>query len=162
MKKAIVALALFFVSQSCFGQDIIKVRAEDVVKFASSPDTVYIINFWATWCMPCVQELPEFNDLDKIYKGKPVKILMVSLDFKDAYPYKLKTFVERKRLTPQVAWLSETDPNIFIPKIEESWEGSIPATLIIKPGTGRKFTEGQVTAGQVSKIVDEMMAANKD
>ncbi len=156
MKRIFWVLAIIGISLRGNAQEIKAMNSADIMKFAASADTVYIINFWATWCAPCVQELPEFNDLDKHYAGKPVKILMVSLDFKDAFPYKLQGFVTRKRLSPQVAWLSETDPNIFIPKIEEAWEGSIPATLVIRPGRGRKFIEGQVTTGQVMKIVDGM------
>lgn len=123
-----------------------------------SEDTVYVFNFWATWCAPCVQELYVFDDLAEQYAGKPVKILMVSLDFRDTYPYKLQGFVKRKHMVPTVAWLNETDPNIFIPRIEESWEGSIPATLVIRPGTGRKFTEGQITYQQLTGIVNRMLA----
>ena len=142
------------------GQSIKPMKAQDIMHFAGSSDTVYIINFWATWCAPCVQELPEFNDLYKGFEGKAVKILMVSLDFKQDYPMKLQAFVERKRLLPQVAWLSDTDPNVFIPKIEDAWEGSIPATLIVKPGTGKRFIEGQVSARQVAKVIDGMLAEN--
>ena len=159
MKKTAVLLSLLFISICGRAQQhIAAMNAQDIMHRASSGDTVYIINFWATWCVPCVQELPEFNDLDKRYAGKPVKILLVSLDFKENYPDKLAFFAERKKLTPEIAWLSETDPNAFIPKIDESWEGSIPATLIIMPGRFRKFAEGQVTAGQVARIVDNLLS----
>ncbi len=157
MKRTFFLVAFVCCTVIGRAQDIRSMTSTDIMKFAASPDTVYIINFWATWCAPCVQELPEFNNLYKMYDGKPVKMLMVSLDFKDAYPYKLQGFISRKRLTPQVAWLSETDPNVFIPRIEESWEGSIPATLIIKPGVGKKFIEGQVSAGQVARVANGMM-----
>lgn len=82
---------------------------------------------------------------------------MVSLDFKDTYPYKLQGFVKRKRMIPAVAWLNETDANAFVPEIDENWGGSIPATLIIRPGTGRKFVEGQVNYSQLSAIVSRML-----
>ncbi len=157
MKRIFFLLAIALAPVISRAQDIRSMTSTDIMKFAASPDTVYIINFWATWCAPCVQELPEFNSLFKMYQGKPVKMLMVSLDFKDAYPFKLQGFVSRKRLAPEVAWLSETDPNVFIPRIEESWEGSLPATLIIKPGVGKKFIEGQVTTEQVARVADAMM-----
>jgi len=157
MKKLILLLVIFF-SVRAGAQQILAYNASDIIKRASSADTVYIINFWATWCMPCVQELPEFNDLTAHYKGKPVKVLLVSLDFKEDYPRKLASFVERKRMLPEVAWLSDTDPNIFIPKIEPDWQGSIPATLIIQPGKYRKFIEGQISAAQVSGLVDNLLS----
>lgn len=157
MRKLLFILFVLGAVLPAQAQQIKAYTATDVMKSAASPDTVYIINFWATWCPPCVQELPEFNKLYDKYKAQPVKILMVSLDFKDSYPYKLEGFVKRKGLQPEVAWLSDTDPNVFIPKIEGTWQGSIPATLILRQGQPRKFIEGQVTVAQVSRIVDAML-----
>lgn len=122
-----------------------------------SKDTVYVINFWATWCPPCVQELPDFNELAETYKGQSVKILMVSLDFPDSYPIKLQTFLDRKKMIPEVVWLSDTDPNRYIPKIEPKWEGSIPATLIVWPDRYRKFIEGQTSFQEVSGILNTLL-----
>jgi len=156
--KKLALLVTIFCSLKAGAQQIPACNASDIIKRASSADTVYVINFWATWCIPCVQELPEFNDLNTHYKDKPVKIVLVSLDFKEDYPRKLASFVERKRLLPEVLWLSDTDPNKFIPKIEPDWQGSIPATLIIQPGKYRKFIEGQISAAQVSGLIDNVMA----
>jgi thiol-disulfide isomerase/thioredoxin len=140
-------------------QRIAALSADGVVAHCSSKDTIYIVNFWATWCAPCVGELPEFNALARKYEGMPVKILMVSLDFKEDVPYKLPRFVEMKKLTPEVVWLSDTDPNVFIPKIDNTWQGSIPATVIVHPGKAFKtFIEGTVTVKQVSRIVDRVLA----
>ncbi|NDC40790.1 MAG: TlpA family protein disulfide reductase [Chitinophagia bacterium] len=138
-------------------QDIKAVTAAAIKAGAQSVDTVYVVNFWATWCQPCVQELPAFNELYQKYGTQPVRILLVSLDFKADYPYKLQGFVQRKHLLPEVAWLSETDPNVFIPVIDESWQGSIPATLVIRPGKGRKFMEGQLNYRALSKAVDALL-----
>ena len=154
MKKVLLLLAIVLCACKLQAQQIPAWSAGDIMARVSSPDTVYVFNFWATWCIPCVQELPEFNGLQDRYHDKPVKIILVSLDFKEDYPQKLASFAERKRLKPQVAWLSDTDPNVFIPKIEQSWEGSIPATLIIRPGSYRKFIEGQITTAQVAGLID--------
>jgi len=144
-------------SVAATAQDIKAYSADDVVLRCSSKDTVYIINFWATWCVPCVQELPEFNKLESKYAGKPVKVLLVSLDFKEDHTYKLRSFLDRKHITPEVVWLSDTDPNVFLPKIDNSWQGSIPATVIVQPGKHfKKFIEGQVTEEEVSGIVADI------
>ena len=133
--------------------------ADDIVHRASSKDTLYIINFWATWCAPCVGELPEFNALQSRYANMPVKVLLVSLDFKGDNTFKLARFLELKKIKPEVVWLSDTDPNVFIPKIDNSWEGSIPATVIVQPGKQfKKFIEGTITEKQISKIADNILA----
>jgi thiol-disulfide isomerase/thioredoxin len=160
MKKLLNSLAALIISLSANAQHIPACSAQDIVRRCSSTDTLYIINFWATWCPPCVAELPEFNALQRHYAGKPVKILLVSLDFKEDYPLKLERFIERKKLLPPVAWLSDTDPNVFIPVIEKSWEGSIPATVIVHTGRQfKKFIEGSITEQQVAAIADRVLHA---
>ncbi len=152
-----LAIALLLLpAQQLAAQNIPALSMKQILSSASSPDTTYIINFWATWCAPCVAELPEFNALQEHYATKPVKVLLVSLDFKENYP-KLPLFLQRKRITPQVIWLKDTNPNDFVPLADKNWEGSIPATLILHPRTGnRRFIEGQITEAQVAGIVAEM------
>jgi thiol-disulfide isomerase/thioredoxin len=158
MKNFLFILLIIIVPASVQAQDIKAFSADQVIHYTSSKDTLYIINFWATWCVPCVGELPEFDALKKRYEGMKVKVLMVSLDFKEDYPYKLSVFLKRKNLTPEVVWLSDTDPNVFIPKIDNSWQGSIPATVIVAPGKDfKQFIEGTITERQVSKIVDKVI-----
>jgi len=158
MKRLLFLMAIAAFSLSAAAQQIQACSADDVIHRTSSKDTLYIINFWATWCVPCVQELPEFNKLQKRYEGQAVKVLLVSLDFKEDYPYKLGTFLQRKNILPEVVWLSDTNPNDFIPKIDNSWGGSIPATVIVHPGKQfKKFIEGQVTEKEISKIANQLM-----
>ena len=117
-------------------------------------DTIYVVNFWATWCAPCIRELPEFDRLNTLANGAPVKVLLVSLDFKTEYPVRLNTFVQRMHLKPEVLWLNETDANTFIPKLYPDWEGTVPATWIIWSKTGRqRFLEGVVDALQITTLL---------
>lgn len=158
MKKILLALTFLTIAVSANAQNIPARNTDQIIAMASAKDTVFIINFWATWCAPCVAELPEFNALQQRYAGKPVKIIMVSLDFKEDYPMKLAGFVQRKRLQPEVVWLTDTDPNVFIPKIENSWQGSIPATIVVSTGKQfKKFIEGSVTEKEIKNIVDKLL-----
>lgn len=159
MKKLLFTVAILAISVGAGAQNIRAMSAEEVIRYTSSKDTLYIINFWATWCGPCVGELSEFDALKARYADAPVKVLMVSLDFKEDHTIKLARFIERKRMTPEVVWLSDTDPNVFIPKIDNSWQGSIPATVIVHPGKHfKKFIEGTITEKQIRKIADEVLA----
>jgi thiol-disulfide isomerase/thioredoxin len=158
MKKLLFFIALLLAGVSVRAQQIPALSARQIIARTAAKDTVYIVNFWATWCMPCVAELPEFNALQQRYAGSPVKVLLVSLDFKENYPYKLARFLERKRMLPEVVWMTDTNPNVFIPLIEESWEGSIPATAIVAPGKGyKRFIEGSITERQVATIVNKLL-----
>lgn len=158
MKNIIFAFSILLLPLTLPAQQIPAYSAEDIIAHTSNKDTLYIINFWATWCAPCVHELPEFNKLQAYYAGKPVKILLVSLDFKEDYPYRLAGFLQRKKPEPQVAWLADSDPNNFIPKIDNTWQGSIPATIIVHPGRHfKQFIEGTITEKQIRNIADPLL-----
>ena len=158
MKYLFLTLSLTSFSLVVNAQQIPAYNSADLIARTSGKDTVYIINFWATWCAPCVHELPEFDKLAENYKGKPVKIILVSLDFKEDYPAKLAGFIKRKGLLPEVVWLSETDPNEFIPKIDNSWQGSIPATMVVQPRRHfKQFMEGMTTEKKIRKLVDPLL-----
>ena len=98
--------------------------------FNQQNDTTYVINFWATWCKPCVEELPFFIQLYNTYRGDKVKLILVSLDFKKQIEKKLIPFIEKHNLQPEVVVLVDPDSNAWIPKVAEEWSGAIPATLV--------------------------------
>ena len=93
-------------------------------------DKTYIVNFWATWCAPCVKELPEFEELYHKYKEKNVELVLVSLDYPDQYESKLKPFMIKHNLQGRVICLDDAAMNVWIPKVNDEWDGGLPATLI--------------------------------
>lgn len=93
-------------------------------------DKTYVVNFWATWCKPCVVELPAFEKLHDEFKDKNVEVLLVSLDFKKQVDTRLIPFLEKHNLQPEVILLDDTRESVWIPKVDENWSGAIPATLI--------------------------------
>lgn len=103
-------------------------------------DTTYVINFWATWCAPCVKELPYFESIHKNYKDKKVKVLLISLDFPNKYESSLKPFIFKHKLQSEVIALNDPDSNYWIPKVDEQWSGALPATLIFNKNN-RQFYE---------------------
>lgn len=103
-------------------------------------DTVYIVNFWATWCKPCVAEMPYFEQLHAKYKDQKVRVILVSLDVYRQLDTKLIPFVEKNKIQSRVLMLNEKDPNKYIDKIEPRWSGAIPATIFYK-GKKREFVE---------------------
>ncbi|PHI19904.1 thioredoxin [Lewinellaceae bacterium SD302] len=105
--------------------------------FNQQNDTTYVINFWATWCAPCVEELPHFQQLARDYTGKPLRIVLVSLDFKKDLTTKLPRFIEEFPLDPRslpVVALTDKDQNSWIDRVDSRWTGTIPITVIYKNG----------------------------
>lgn len=111
-------------------------------------DSIYVVNFWATWCAPCIKELPHFEKLNAEFKSEKLAVLLVSVDFKSKLNSAVIPFVKRKNIKSQVFLLNESDPQQYIDRIEKSWSGSIPATLFIK-GDKRKFIESEFTYEQL-------------
>lgn len=122
----------------------------------SKGDHIKVINFWATWCAPCVKEMPLFEKLGQ--ERKDVKVTLVSMDLDlDPDPAKVHKFVARKKLQSQVLILDERDPNSYIEQIEKSWSGALPATIIINSKTGqRKFVERELHEGELEKLIAEV------
>lgn len=119
-------------------------------------DTLYVINFWATWCAPCVKELPFFEKLTETHKDSKVKVVLVSLDFPHLYEKKLKPFIEEKKLSSKVIALDDPDMNNWIPKVDENWSGSIPATIIYK-NDKRQFYEQSFTYEELEKELKQFL-----
>lgn len=103
-----------------------------------SNNQTYVINFWATWCSPCIKELPHFEYVNKKYDNNIVKVFLVSLDLPEHYNSKLIPFIKKNNLLSDVVHLTDTNLNDWMPKISNEWNGGIPATLIINENS-QKF-----------------------
>jgi thiol-disulfide isomerase/thioredoxin len=119
-------------------------------------DTVYVINFWATWCKPCIKELPDFEKLNETHQNKPVKVLLVSLDFPSKHESELIPFVRKHDLRSQVIHLNDPDANKWIDKVSPFWSGSIPATLVVKR-TSTEFHEKTLNYEELKSIVESKL-----
>ncbi|GAA4816039.1 hypothetical protein GCM10023330_25360 [Litoribaculum gwangyangense] len=117
---------------------------------------IYVINFWATWCAPCVKELPYFEKLNLNYKNEKVEVILVSLDFPHLYDSKLKPFIKERKLASKVIALNDVDMNTWIPKVDETWSGSIPATIIYKNDT-KKFFERSFTYDELETELKQFL-----
>ena len=139
-------LFLFLVTFSFYNsvnaQDLVVFEKYDALEKAlfKKNDTLYVVNFWATWCAPCVKELPYFEAFSKENSNQKVKVILVSLDFEKQKDSKLIPFLKKKKITSDVVLLLEKDYNNWLPKVDKNWSGSIPATLLIK-GNKRQFAE---------------------
>ena len=150
-------------SQSPVGnQTIAKWKIEDVVKsFSAKNDTVYVVSFWATFCKPCNEEIPDFIRLVDKYKSQKVKLLLVSLDLPSYLPVKLPAFIKKYKYNTNHVWLNETNADRFCPMIDEKWSGAIPATIIVNNKTGyKKFVEDQLGAADFEKALKEAIGGN--
>ena len=158
MLRVFTFLLLFFIpSFSCKAQqaELIKLSQLQTL-IEEKSDQIKVINFWATWCAPCVKELPLFESLNQDRKDAKVTLVSMDIDL-DPNPEKVYKFVARKKIKSHVVILDERDPNSWINKIDKSWSGALPSTLFINTVTGkRKFVEREMHAGDLEKFIEEV------
>ena len=125
-------------------QQIEKWKIAKLEKYIQEAKRPLIVNFWATFCKPCIEEIPYFQNLVKKYNKEGIDLLLVSLDLKEAYP-KIKTFATKHHINSSIVYLDETNADLFCPKIDNQWSGGIPASLFVNNKTGyKKFFEEQI------------------
>lgn len=118
-------------------------------------DSIYIYNFWATWCKPCIEEMPFFERILDKQNEAPIGLTYVSLDMPTMWQKQLVPFVQQKNLKGKVVILDDPNMNNWIPRVNEKWGGGIPATLIYKQ-QHRVFREGGYTYEELSQIIDSI------
>lgn len=121
-------------------------------RFVNGKDTTYVVNFWATWCAPCVAELPNFEKLRISNLKKPVKVILVSLDFKSKLQKEVIPFVKRNNINAEVFILNEPNQQQYIERIDKKWSGAIPATLFVNKKF-RRFYEKEFTESELKNTL---------
>lgn len=131
MKQLILVLAILGFGQLS-AQDLQFIQKEQLELWKNGDnDTVFVLNFWATWCAPCVAELPAFEKLQEQYASQGVKVILINNDFKKQLDSKVKPFLKKRQLKSQVVYINESNPNDWIDLVSPEWSGAIPATLIV-------------------------------
>ncbi len=108
-------------------------------------DKLYILNFWATWCKPCVEEMAHFDSIAIANSSSGVELIFVSLNQRKEQKI-VERFIERRGIQSKVIILNEQNANSWINEVDSSWSGSIPATLFYKNGKKLFFYEGEINA----------------
>lgn len=138
-------------------------RPDDTLKIISFPefeemtqqssDKIRVFNFWATWCAPCVKEMPYFQNVQA--EDKSIELIFISMD-DGRKPDRVTSFIEKRNITAPVYLLNDVDYNKWIDKVDPSWSGAIPATLFIKPDGSRTFHEGEVTEEELKSMIQQL------
>ena len=158
VKSLLLSCLIFF--SACTGSskeqvEIIKINGlQNLIK--EKKHKLHVINFWATWCKPCIKELPKFTDLSRTHPE--VSISLVSLDFVQDLETKVYPFLNKKDIGLRVLLIDELDYNLWIDLVDPSWSGAIPATLIIEPGTGRRiFIEKEFENNELVEAIESFI-----
>ena len=158
INKIILLFVFAFSLTSANAQEIKKWKLQDLEAAIKNSDKPTIINFWATFCKPCIEELPYFQETAKRYNSAGVQLILVSLDLPQAYPKKISAFAAKNKIKAPIVFLDETNADLFCPRVDPNWSGAIPASLFINNKTGyKKFFEDQLSKEQVEKEIISMI-----
>ena len=156
--KTFFILTFLLAAASIDAQEVKAVKVTELSRTIKESKTPLIVNFWATFCVPCLQEIPYFQEMAQQYKSQNVSLIFVSLDLKEAYPTKVNAMTKKLKLTFPVVWLNETNADYFCPKIDTTWSGGMPSSLFINNATGyHRFFEDQLSKEKLEKEIQEMI-----
>lgn len=154
--KLVVLISVFsvLIGLSAAAQRVSAVyKAKDLFARIEQKDTLYILNFWATWCKPCMEELKSIDSVGIENKGTAVKLIFVNLDFIEKKE-KVNQVLLQKGIGSECILLDEVNGNDYIDKVSEKWSGDIPATLLRlhtkKELLNKKMSAAQLRAALVS------------
>ena len=157
----LLTIILFFTIFSCSNKTKDSIEVVDFDSFYSkidlSTDKTYVINFWATWCSPCVKELPYFESVNREYSAKNVKVILVSLDFPSQIESKLKPYLKKNKIKSNVILLDDSKMNKWVPRVSEKWDGGIPATLIVNSSNYNFYPnpfEKEELLSEIQKVIN--------
>ena len=156
--KIFLTLLFFLPLIDTEAQEIQKWKLQDLSTAIKNSDQPTIFNFWATFCKPCLEEMPYLQEFVKKYESSGLKLVLVSLDLPEAYP-KIKNFASRHAITSPIVFLDETNADLFCPVVDSSWSGAIPASLFINNKTGyRLFFEDKIERQKLETQIQKLIA----
>lgn len=153
MKKIFLLFSLLICILTSQAQKVELLKLDELYqRIDQGKDTTYVVNFWATWCAPCVKEIPYFDQLQSDFKQDKLKVLLVSVDFKSKLNSTVIPFVAKEKIKSQVYILNEKNQQDYIERVDPKWTGSIPATLFINKSKNiRSFFEKEFSYTELLK-----------
>ena len=107
----------------------------------ASQGKVLLINFWATWCAPCVAEFPEFVQIDKTYRSRGVRTIAISTDEKSDLEPAVIPFLKKQKAEFESFLSDADDPQLLIDVVDKNWSGALPATFLFDKQGKLVFTK---------------------
>lgn len=137
-------------------QKVTVINFEKYESIVNKKDNIlYVVNFWATWCKPCVMELPDFMEVNKVYQNNPnFKMILVSLDLAKEVETEVRPFLKKNKMEVETYLLDDNKRmNQWIPAVDKNWSGAIPATVFYRNGVKLEFKESKMQKNNLVKLI---------
>ena len=154
MKLLLTLFLSFALGYSAQSQQTEVVSFEDLrLDIEKVSPNIKIYNFWATFCRPCVAEMPHFEKVNSIEDD--VDVTFISLDFVENLETKVNPFLEKKNIESRSLLLDDIDYNSWIDQVSPEWSGAIPATLLVSKDA-KIFHEGEMSEELLMKYISSI------
>lgn len=154
LKVFIFSIMIIGALNYCCGQQIRNVSYDELQNdFLNDTSSFVILNFWATWCKPCIEELPEFEKINSLYRSRNVRVILANLDFNSKVESTVIPLIQSKNLNSELVHITDTDPNEWINKASPDWSGAIPFTLISYKGKKIWNKTEKITFEELESII---------
>lgn len=159
--SALIVLVIFF---SC--QKIEKIQTNvallDSVALTNliseNNGNVFVVNVWATWCVPCVEEMPALVKLTDSYESENVKVIGISIDYPEEIQSKILPFIKKHKINFPIYVNDFKNDEALINFLNKEWSGAIPATFIYdKTGIQKEFLLGKHSFEDFKSAVEKYL-----
>ena len=128
-KMVLLILSIFLITQKVDLVNLPQLQS----RVQQNNDTLYVVNFWATWCKPCIEEMPYFESAQQRFNTSKVKVIFVSLNSAKELS-SVQKFIAQKNIQSETHLLQAGNPNVWLNQIDSTWSGAIPASVFYKNG----------------------------
>jgi thiol-disulfide isomerase/thioredoxin len=156
--KTIFIISFLLFAIGINAQQIKSIKITELTQAIKESKKPLIVNFWASFCVPCLEEIPYFEELAEKYKLQNVSLLLVSLDLKKSYPDTIEACIKKHKISAPVAWLNEDNADYFCPRIDSNWMGNMPSSLFVNNATGYyRFFDEQLCREKLEQQIKAML-----
>jgi thiol-disulfide isomerase/thioredoxin len=124
---------------------------------------ILVVNFWATWCVPCRKEFPDLVKVANEYQNQSVEFVSISADLEDEINSKVIPFLKSNKVSFKNYVKSVVDDGEFINTVNPDWQGALPATFVYDvEGKLQKFHEGKADYHEFKKMIEQVLVISKN
>jgi len=161
MRATFLTLALLLSGAAIAGSALTQVNADGLrsrLEAVAAEDHVVLLNFWATWCRPCLEEIPLFMELEQNYRDRGFRLIAVSLDEAESMESQVQPFMQK--FFPDFSSLIsvEYEMDDMVSVVDNGWNEVLPTSYLLdKNGNVAERLQGTYTRDEFAARIEALL-----